>query len=83
MRKTSVKKANELYRAMIIRYCYPYCICLDTERYAVAFINRDYCYVRDYPAFKEEYWYILDQFRFNNLRNYLEKAIKDFIGKYL
>lgn len=34
---------------MTIRYCYPYCVCLDPENHAVAFQNREYHFMCDYP----------------------------------
>ena len=75
MRKTSVKRANELYRGMTIRYCYPYCVCLDPENHAVAFQNREYHFMCDYPNNGEVFWYELDKNVFDSFSGYLEKAI--------
>lgn len=60
---------------MMIRYCYPYCVCLDPENHAVAFQNREYHFMCDYPNNGEVFWYELDKNVFDSFSGYLEKAI--------
>lgn len=60
---------------MEIRFRFPYCVCLDTEKHAVAFLNREYYFVCDNLNRGEEFWYELDQVAFDSLGGYLENAM--------
>lgn len=71
MRKISAQKANEYYKAMITRHCYPYCVILDKETESVAFENRNYLFLHNYPEDKPTFWYLLDPLKYTNLHGFL------------
>lgn len=72
MRRISAKKANEIYKSMIIRHCYPYCIVLDKEKEAVAFRNRNQLFLHGYPEDRHIFWHSLGPLIYKNLLIFLE-----------
>ena len=75
---------------MTIRFCYPYCVCLDPENHAIAFQNREYHFMCDYIVcltrisnYLEKNMPMillhmnLDKNVFDSLGGYLEKAIPE------
>ena len=74
MRKLSDKKFNEIFKGKVIRHCYPYCVILDTERNSIAFRNRNYLFLHDYPANSEHFWFQLAPNDFDALHTYLVKT---------
>lgn len=82
MRRISAKKANEYYKAMIIRHCYPYCVILDKEKMSVAFRNRNYLFLQGYPEDKNAFWHTLEPLIYKNLQTFLANNVNVHFQPY-
>ena len=82
MRKISAQKANEKYKAMIIRHCYPYCVILDQEKKSVAFENRNYLFLHGYPKEGNVFWFPLEQSNYKALHLFLANNVNIHFQTY-